>query len=196
MAKSPSFEQNLVSMVSSLIHLRTIGEELGRKPFGVPRLQSEMVGSTAEFEALKAQFLRTEDALQKEAMPYLVEWLNARGLCIGGEIRLRSNMHGASISGVRGCLSGIRLHHGVFADKRSVELTVSSPEFSVGFTAGPYLPYEFFPRESLSIMGYRVRWDESGFKPGAIVKQLIVILPIKALDLAALAKSYQSFELV
>lgn len=195
MAKAPAFEQNLVSMVSSLIHLRTIGEELSRKPFGVPRLQAEMAASTKEFEALKAQFIRTEEALQREAMPYLTEWLQAQSLCVGGEIRIRANMHGASISGVRGCLSNIRLHHGVFADKRCVELTLSSPEFSVGLT-GPYAPYESFPRESLSIMGYRVRWDEAGFKPGAIVKQLLVILPIKALDLAALAKSYQSFELV
>jgi hypothetical protein len=199
MAK-PQFEQDLVSMVSSLVHLRTIGEELRKKPFAIPRMEAALRDSLSAFADLTSSFERTEETLQRDAQPYLEQWLAARGLQLGGEARVEGSS-GLGIARVRGRLSVVRLSPKLIFGKRSVELILEDASFSVGALPG-YAPFETLGEAQLSpvlngIHGVRIPVTREGYRgrhvsvPDELLDRHVVriCLPIKQDDIASLARS-------
>ncbi|WP_157649590.1 hypothetical protein [Burkholderia ubonensis] len=187
MAK-PAYEQNLISMVSSLIHLRTIGEELGKKEFVIPRLQSMMQGSLQAFSALNDAFDRTEDALQQEAQPYLQQWLTGLGFSIGAELRFEGRW-GSNVARVRGRLARVRLHKNLLDSKRCIVLVLEEPEFSSS-GAGAFVPYDAFSSGQLPPV-------LSGGRRVSIERQDVhVLLPIKKADIDEMAHGLYYFRVV
>ena len=192
---TPAYEQNLISMVSSLIHLRTIGEELGKKDFVIPRMQAVMQGSIRAFDELNDAFDRAEEALQQDAQPYLQQWLRAHGFSLGAELRFEGSLYGRQVARVRGGLSAIRLHKKLVDAKRHVALTLEEPEFSSS-TTGPFAAVETFERDDLAPVGVG-RVSMETVKEGGRERQVAqVLLPIKQTDLDALAKSLSYFRVV
>lgn len=191
-----AYEQNLISMVSSLIHLRTIGEELGRKHFVIPRMQAVMQGSIRAFDELTDAFDRAEEALQRDAQPYLQAWLRAQGFSMGAELRFEGGLYGSEVARVRGGLSAIRLHKNLVAAKRYVVLTLEEPGFSAGVT-GAFQPREVFKDDQLKpvLAGDRALMEI--VKEGGIERQVArIMLPIKKADLDELARSPRYFRVV
>lgn len=197
MAKTHVYEQNLISMVSSLIHLRSIGEELGKKPFVIPRIADVMKGSVAEFESLNAQFDRTEEALQVEARSYLEEWLSTVGMSLGGEVRFEGS-NGRGVARMRGRLSGVRLYPRVLHGKRCVELLLEEAEFTRG-SGSSFQAYEDFPQQALAPVlnggarAYRIKEKDAAGVERFVVK---VTLPIKVDDIKAMGSSSYYFRVV
>lgn len=197
MAKTPVYEQNLISMVSSLIHLRTIGEELGKKPFVIPRMADVMKGSVGEFELLNAQFDRTEEALQVEARPYLEDWLSAVGMSVGGEVRFEGS-NGRGVARMRGRLAGVRLYPRVLHGKRCVELLLEEAEFTPG-SGSSFQAYEDFSQQALAPVlnggsrAYRIKEKDAAGVERFVVK---VTLPIKVDDIKAMGSSPYYFRVV
>lgn len=185
MAKITAFEQTLVSMVSSLVHLRTIGEELSKKPFVIPRLAAIMAGSSVEFESLTTQFDRTEEALQVEAKPYLDAWLAAMRISVDSELRLEGG-NSDKQARVRGRLSEARLHCRIIGGRRCIELRLDDIEFSDS-VSGPFRPKTSFKDADLAPVigwGRAQLWPERDGKPAYV----LVVLPIKLADVDELSK--------
>lgn len=194
MSKAP-FEQHLVSMVSSLIHLRSIGDELRKKPFVIPRMQSSMAGSARAFGALTESFEQTAAALQTDAHPYLAQWLSSLGLQIGSEIRFEGS--GAHRSArVRGGLAEVRLHPRLIEAKRCVVLVLEGPSFAVD--GGAYLPFEAFTAEELSLVLTPRRCARVPVTDAAGTERHVVTVsvPIRREDLDAMARSCFDIHLV
>jgi hypothetical protein len=201
MAK-PAFEQDLISMVSSLVHLRTIGEELRKKPFAIPRIEAALRDSLNAFNELSSSFERAEETLQQDAQPCLAQWLNARALQLGGEARFEGS-NNAGVSRVRGRLSWVRIHPRQPSGTRCVELILEDASFSVDTMAG-YAPFESFTQTQLSPVlghGHRVGvtkgdYRESSEKFNAVeIDRYVVriLLPIKQEDIAKLARGVWYF---
>ncbi len=179
-----AFERDLVSIVTSLIHLRSIVEALKKKDFVTARMTSVMVSTAAEFQQLQAQFVRTEAALQDEAGPFLQQWLAAQGLSLGGELRLEGSMTTAATAWLRGRLDSIRLHPRQHGGGRFVELDVSEVGYAVA-SSGPFRPYESCALASIEpVVGKG--WHVVRLPAPNCVR---VVLPIKGADIRELATS-------
>ncbi len=181
-----AFERDLVSIVTSLIHLRSIEEALKKKEFVTARMTSVMVSTAAEFQRLQAQFVQTEAALQEEAGPFLQQWLAAQRLSLGGEFRLQGVSSATSAAWLRGRLDSIRLHPRQHGGGRFVELEVNEVGYAVD-SAGPFRPYEACTPVSLEpVVGKG--WHVVRLTTPDCVR---VVLPIKGVDIRELAtKTY------
>jgi len=199
MAKPP-FEQDLVSMVSSLIHLRTIGEELRKKPFAIPRMEAALRESLGAFADLTSSFERTEETLQREAQPYLAQWLTAQGLQLGGEAVFEGTS-ALGVARVRGGLSVVRLCPNMIFGRRCVELILEDATFAVGALPG-YTHFETLGQAQLSpvlngVQGVRIPVTKDGYLgrhlsvPDALLDRHVVriTLPIKQTDIDSLVRS-------
>ncbi len=179
-----AFERDLVSIVTSLIHLRSIEEALKKKDFITARMTSVMVNTAAEFQQLQEQFVRTEAALQDEAGPFLQQWLAAQRLSLGGEFRLEGSSSTTAPAWLRGRLESIRLHPRQHGGGRFVELEVSEVGYAVD-SSGPFKPYEAWAPAALESVGGN-GWHVVRLQAPACVR---VVLPIKGADLRELATS-------
>jgi hypothetical protein len=139
MSKAP-FEQQLVSMVTSLIHLRAIGEELRKKAFVSDRMRSSMPTTVRAFDGLTGAFGDTEAALQHDAQPYIQKWLSALGFLEGGECRFEvSQGHTAR---VRGRFLSARLWPRLIDAKRCICLVLEDPDYALD--GGGYAQFDSF----------------------------------------------------
>ncbi len=185
-------------MVSSLVHLRTIGEELRKKTFVIPRMHAALHASLDAFNDLSSSFEHTEETLQQDAQACLAQWLAANSLQVGGEARFESN-NNAGISRVRGRLSWVRIHPRQPAGTRWVELILEDASFSVGATT-EYAPFESFTQAQLSaVLGMHGRRlgivkgdyrENSETQNAAEIDSYVVriLRPIKQADIAKLAR--------
>lgn len=139
MPKAP-YEQQLVSMVTSLIHLRAIGEELRKKAFVSDRMQSSMLTTVQAFDSLTGAFGATEAALQHDAQPYVQKWLSALGFHEGGECRFEVS-HGHAVR-VRGRFVSARLWPRLVDAKRCICLVLEDPDYALD--GGGYAPFDSF----------------------------------------------------
>jgi hypothetical protein len=202
MAK-PVFEQDLISMVTSLVHLRTVGEELRKKPFAIPRMEAALRDSLTAFNDLSSSFVRAEETLQQDAQPCLAQWLYARALQLGGEARFEGS-NNAGVSRVRGRLSWVRIHPRQPSGTRCVELILEDASFSVGTMTG-YAPFESFTQTQLSpvlgMHGHRAgvakgdyRESSEKFNAAEIDRYVArILLPIKQEDIEKLARGVWYF---
>ncbi|WP_157657809.1 hypothetical protein [Burkholderia ubonensis] len=183
-------------MVSSLIHLRTIGEELGRKDFVIPRMQAVMQDSIRAFDELTDAFDRAEEALQRDGQPYLLEWMRARSFSMGAELRFEGSSFGRQVARVRGGLSAIRLHKKLVDAKRYVVLTLEEPGFCASAT-GAFEPLAAFKADQLTPVLAGDRALIEMVKEGGRERQVArVLLPIKKADFDELARSPRYFRVV
>ncbi|KVP39679.1 hypothetical protein [Burkholderia ubonensis] len=196
MAKAAAYEQDLISMVSSLIHLRTIGEELGKKDFVIPRMQAAMQGAIQAFSVLNDTFDRTEEALQQDAQPYLQAWLDGLSFSVGAELRFEG-CWGSSVARVRGRLAGVRLHKKLLDSKRCILLILEEPGFSSSAT-GAFAPHGSFTKDQLSpVLNGQRRASLETVKEGGVARQVVhVLLPIKKADIASWASGSYYFRVV
>lgn len=188
MAKAP-YEQQLVSMVTSLIHLRAIGEELRKKAFVSARMRSTMPNTVLAFEGLTGAFSETEAALQRDAQPFIQEWLIARGYHEGGECRFEaSHEHAAR---VRGRFVGARLWPRLVDAKRCVCLVLEDADYALA--GGGYAQFDSFKEIELPRLAAVVN---GGHCQRALVKDAAgqrhvahVVVPIWRDDYDALVRS-------
>jgi hypothetical protein len=207
MAKT-TFEQDLISLVTSLIHLRFIGEELHKKPFAIPRMEAALHNSINAFQDLSVSFERVEETMQQDAQPYIAQWLAARRLQIGGGAAFEGR-NGSNIARIRGRLSVAQLHPRMHAGKRYVELIPDDLSFSVD-TNTQYELFETFTAQQLSaVLGNTtvrrlpVTKSETRFQfrtapADADIDRYVarVLLPIKQADIKALALGIWHFRQV
>lgn len=196
MPKAP-YEQQLVSMVTTLIHLRSIGEELRKKSFVSARMRSSMPATVCAFDGLTEAFSETEAALQRDAQADLQKWLSALGYHVGGEFRFeRSRGHTAR---VRGHLVAARLWPRLVDAKRCICLVLADPEYSL--EGGPYVQFDSHnesERKALEVVTDGYRCERVAVNDAAGEHHVAhVLLPIWRDDYDALARStFDSLRLV
>lgn len=188
MPKAP-YEQQLVSMVTTLIHLRSIGEELRKKSFVSARMRSAMPATVCAFDGLTAAFSETEAALQRDAQADLQTWLSAFGFHEGGEFRFEvSRGHTAR---VRGQLAAARLWPRLVDAKRCICLVLDYPEYSLA--GGPYAQFDFYDeseRKALEVVTEGCRCERVPVNDAAGARHVAhVLLPIWRDDYDTLARS-------
>lgn len=189
-------ESTLISMVSSLIHLRHIGEELGKKPFVGERMRPVMGNAAQAFDALQASFDAAEEALQKDAQPYIEAWLADKAFHIGGEVRFEGSR--PQVAQIRGRLAGARLDSRLmYPAQRSIALLLEDSEYALGGGSAHrgFKPLTEYSNDDLGPVLSRVRGVTSG-KPLKVDPVIQVILPIKQSDYDGMASATYYFKRV
>jgi hypothetical protein len=175
-------ESTLISMVTSLIHLRHIGEELGKKPFVGERMRPLMGNAAQAFDALQASFDAAEEALQKDAQPFIEAWLADKAFHIGSEVRFEGSH--PQVAQIRGRLAGARLDSRLmYPAQRSIMLLLEDSEYAIGSGTSHrgFKPLNEYTADELGPVLSRVRGVTSG-TPLAVDPTIRVILPIKQSD--------------